>query len=154
MFRSTLPFEECLKTSQPVPELGRNARTLSITDLMLHACIHRIAHGRNTERNRLIWLYDIHLLTEVMNEAEMDHFALVARQKAVGYLCADALEVCQTIFGTTLPENSLSLLKENHRHEPSAKLLQSSKLGWAIADMQSLEGIRQKVAFAKELLFD
>jgi hypothetical protein len=153
MFRSTLPFEECLETSQPVPKLGPNARALSITDLMLHACIHRIAHGRNTERNRLIWLYDIHLLAGAMNEAEMDHFLLAARQKAVGYLCADALGVCQTIFSTALPKNTLTLLKENHRNEPSAKLLRSSKLRWAIADMQSLKDIRQKVAFAKELLF-
>jgi hypothetical protein len=154
MFRSTLPFEECLKTSQPVADLGPDARALSVTNLLIHACIHRIAHGRNTERNRLIWLYDVHLLIDAMNEAELVEFPSIAKQKSIGYLCADALEVCQSLFGTDLPRNFRSALRENYRSEPSAKLLQSSKLRWAWEDMQSLQGIRQKAAFAKELLFD
>jgi len=46
---------------RPLPELDSNAYTLSPPHLLLHACIYRIIHGRNTMRNRLIWLYDIHL---------------------------------------------------------------------------------------------
>jgi hypothetical protein len=154
MFRGTLPFEECLEKSQPVPNLGANARALSLNDLMLHACIHRIAHGRNTESNRLIWLYDIHLLAGAMSENELENFPSVAREKSIGYLCADALEMCQSLFATDLPPGYLNELRENQRREPSAKLLQSSKLRWAWEDMQSLQGIRQKAIFAKELLFD
>lgn len=154
MFQKTLPFEECLKTSQAVPELGASARALSITDLMIHACIHRIAHGRNTERNRLIWLYDIHLLAEAMNESELDQFMITAQEKSIAALCADALEVCQAIFNTELPEHFVTRLKADSKGEPSAKLIEASKLRWAWADMQSLRSTQEKIAFARELLFD
>lgn len=154
MFRSTLPFEESLKTAQPVPTLGPKASTLSSIDLMIHACIHRIAHGRNTERNRLIWLYDIHLIAEAMSESELDRFLRTAQQKHVACLCADALSVCENIFKTRLPIGFVKTLRSNSSNERSANLINASKIRWALADMQSLKGIRQKVVFAKELLFD
>ena len=153
MFQSTLPFEECLKTSQPVAALGPNARALSITDLMLHACIHRIAHGRNTESDRLIWLYDIHLIAEAMSDTELDEFLLKAKQKNIAILCADALETCRDIFTTSLPGHYISRLKENSEGEPSARLIDASKLRWAWEDLQSLDSISKKIAFARELIF-
>ena len=154
MFRATLPFEDCYKNRQAVAALGPNAYALSPVDLLLHACIHRIAHGRNTERDRLIWLYDIHLLVEAMNESELEQFKNKAIDRLVGVLCADAIEVAQGIFGTIRPENFLVGLRENEKNEPSAKLIHSSKLRWAWEDMQSLKGVREKTAFAKELLFN
>jgi hypothetical protein len=153
MFRATLPFKECLQSSQPVTALGPNAHALSINDLMIHACIHRIAHGRNTQSDRLIWLYDIHLMAEAMSEVELNEFLDKAKQKTIATLCADALETCQTIFNTNLPDDFLIKLKENHKNEPSAKLIHASKLRWAWEDMQSLDSIPKKIAFARELLF-
>lgn len=153
MFRSTLPFKECLQSSQPVTGLGPNARALSITDLMIHACIHRIAHGRNTERNRLIWLYDIHLMAEAMSATELDDFLLKAKQKAIATLCADALETCQAIFNTSLTEHLLADMRKDSKREASAKLIEASKLRWAWEDLRALPGVSEKIAFARELLF-
>ena len=152
MFRRTLPFDECRQTSQAVPALGSNARTLSITGLLLHACIHRIAHGRNTEHNRLIWLYDIHLLVQAMSESEVSEFRARAIERKVGAVCADALEVSHDLFNTALPPDLVAQLKSNARKEPSAKLIHASKLRWAWEDMQALDNIQQKIAFARELL--
>ncbi len=153
MFRSTLPFDDCYESRQPVPALGSMAATLCTIDLLLHACIHRIAHGRNTERNRLIWLYDIHLLVESMDEVELTRFHEKALQRSIGVLCADALEVINGLFNTKLPPELIEELKGNKKNEPSARLIHSIKLRWAWADMQSLKGIKEKAAFAKELLF-
>ena len=153
MFRKTLPFKECFQTKQPVTALGPNAHALSKIDLLVHACIHRIAHGRNTERNRLIWLYDIHLMVETMGDDERNEFLNKVQQRAVAVLCADALETCQAIFNTRLPEGFLVKLKANFKNEPSAKLINAAKLRWAWEDMQSLGSISEKVAFARELLF-
>lgn len=86
---------------------------------MIHACIHRIAHGRNTERNRLIWLYDIHLMAQAMSDTELDLFLERARQKAIAMLCADALETCQEIFNANLPDDLLGRLKKG---QPSRSL--------------------------------
>jgi len=153
MFRRTLPFDQCRETSQAVPALGPEARTLSITNLLLHACIHRIAHGRNTEHNRLIWLYDINLLIQAMNETEVSEFQARAIERKVGAVCADALDVSHDLFSTTLPPDLVQQLKSNARKEPSAKLIHASKLRWAWEDMQALENLQQKIAFVRELLF-
>jgi len=153
MFSESLPFDACSEVSQPVPALGTNAHALSPIDLLLHACIHRIAHGRNIERNRLIWLYDIHLLCESFSDDELEQFQKVALQKKIGALCADALETVHFLFVTSLPGEFAAGLKGNRLNEPSAKLIHSSKLRWAWADMQALSNIREKAAFARELLF-
>ncbi|MDX2477662.1 MAG: nucleotidyltransferase family protein [Gammaproteobacteria bacterium] len=153
LFRSTLPFKECLQSSQPVAGLGSNAHALSITDLMIHACIHRIAHGRNTERNRLIWLYDIHLMAEAMGDTGLDLFLVKAKQKSITVLCADALKTCQAIFNTSLPEHFLADLKTDSKREPSAQLIKASKLRWAWEDLRTLPGVSEKIAFVRELLF-
>lgn len=154
MFRATLPFEDCYQNRQAVTALGPSAYALSPIDLLLHACIHRIAHGRNTQRDRLIWLYDIHLLVEAMDEMELERFKNKAIERLVGVLCADAIEVAQELFGTSRPDDFLRELRENGQNEPSAKLIHSSKLRWAWEDMLCLKGLREKAAFAKELLFN
>ena len=100
LFADTLPFEECFDARQPVPALGPDAWALCDIDLLIHACIHRIAHGRGTERNRLIWLYDIHLLWTAMDEEEQAAFIEKALAKKIGAVCADALNVCEDLFGT------------------------------------------------------
>ena len=98
LFQAALPFEECHAERQPVPALGENAWTLSTTDLLLHACIHRIGHGRNTDRNRLLWLYDINLLWNGLDTAGQAQVIEKALDKKIGAMCADALEVCWELF--------------------------------------------------------
>jgi hypothetical protein len=152
MFANALKFNDCLETSQPVTELGANARCPSVVDLLIHACIHRIAHLRNTASHRLIWIYDIHLLVKSMDDSGLEQFQAKAKQEGAGVLCAAALEVSEQLFGTSLPGQYLDQLRENARKERSAKLLNSSKLRWAWADLRSLGSIREKAAFAWELL--
>ena len=153
LFRRTLPFEACWETRQPVAALGDAAFTLSNIDLLIHACIHRIAHGRNTERDRLIWLFDIHLLAERMNEEEQALFRERAAQKRVGVLCADALKVTREIFGTAVSPDLIAALEENYRDEPSAKLVHASRIRWAVSDVASARGLKTRLGLVKEFLF-
>jgi hypothetical protein len=196
LFRHTLPYEECEKARQPVPALGTNAWTLGTQDLLLHACIHRIAHGRNTERNRILWLYDIHLLWAAMDSSEQEQLVERALQKKIGTLCAEALQSANEAFsntGTTHHENTpnknhqtcrrgvsrdlikpphstkpkdetqaqnthatlpphLEQLRQNQKTEPTAKLIHASKPRWALADLLALNGLKPRLAFARELL--
>jgi hypothetical protein len=152
LFSDTLRFAECWAKRRPLPELGSNACTLSPAHLLLHACIHRIAHGRNTERNRLLWLYDIHVITRAFRAEDFEELQDLAIEKRVGRLCQDALIMCQYYFGTTYPEGYIAPLARNRRREPSAHLLQASKPRWAIADVFALKTMRARLSFAGELL--
>jgi len=152
LFWNTLPFEECYENRQPVPALGEHAWTLSTADLLLHACIHRIGHGRGIERNRMLWLYDIDRILRAMTPEERTHFQEKAIVRKVGILCADALEVSGELFGTEGAEPLAKQLRVNYRGEPTAKLVNASKLRWAWADLMALKGVKEKAAFARELL--
>lgn len=153
LFDDILPFEECWETHRPLPELGDNAYMPSPPQLLLHACIHRIAHGRNTMRNRLIWLYDIHLITQGFSAEDFERFRRLAIEKRVGMLCVDALVMCQYYFRATYPAQYLATLAHNRRQEPSARLLRASKPRWVLADLSALETLHEKLAFSRELLF-
>lgn len=166
LFQSTLPFEECLERRQPVPALGGHAWTLSTVDLLLHACVHRIAHGRNTERNRLLWLYDIHLLWAALDEAGQDCFVDKALDRQVGALCADALQITEELFGkpegrdagaagaVSAGKEILKDLRRNRRREPTASLVDAGKLRWVLADWWAVARARAKAEYAREVLFD
>jgi hypothetical protein len=215
LFWNMLPFGECYADKQAVPQLGENAWTLCTADLLLHACIHRIGHGRNTERNRLLWLYDIHLLWMAMDDPAREAFISKALDKKIGAVCADALEISAELFGSDVGAIALSgrdsiddhsrakacshksnspvgaapgressavetcsdtvgaapvetssttvggssfaagdsaRLRSQSRKEPTAKLIEASKLRWALADLAALPGLKAKFAFTRELL--
>jgi hypothetical protein len=71
VFAQALRFDEVRARSVPVPPLGPAARALCPTDALLLACMHRAAHlgASGTEGDRLLWLYDIHLLATAMTSA-------------------------------------------------------------------------------------
>ncbi|MEE4243753.1 MAG: hypothetical protein V2I36_20005, partial [Desulfopila sp.] len=128
-----------------------------------HACIHRIAHGRGSERNRLIWLYDIHLLWNAMDEEQRAAFIKKALAKKIGAVCADALRVCDELFGTVgeasaatdssaEPQSPLTRLLQNKANEPTAPLVNAGKLRWAWADLMATPGLRARLQFAGELI--
>lgn len=123
LFNNILQFDECWEMRQPVKQLGESAFTLLPTQLLLHACIHRIAHGRNSDRNRLIWLYDIHLIITSFSEIEFDAFLEMAKARAIGTLCADGIIMSQYYFGTRFPRDYLAKLTRNQSKETSAKLI-------------------------------
>jgi hypothetical protein len=153
LFADTLPFEECWENRQPVPSLDANAWALSDSDLLLHACIHRIAHGRGSERNRLIWLYDIHLLWTAMDEEQRAAFIEKALAKKIGAVCADALMVCDELFQTLGDDTAVGdQLLQNAREEPTAPLVNAGKLRWAWADLMATPGLRARLQFFGELI--
>lgn len=153
LFSRTLEFDECWETRRPLPALGADAYTLSPPHLLLHACIHRVAHGRNAMRDRLIWLYDMHLILDRFSAEDCDRFQRSAVAKQVGMLCLDALAMCRYYFHTPYPEGYPATLGRNSRREPSARLLYASKPRWVLADFLALRTLHGRLAFAGELLF-
>ena len=81
IFAEVLTYDELLAEAVPVPSLGARARAAGHVHALLLACIHPVMHHRNSER--LLWLYDIHLLASRLPEADLDRFAqlAIARQR-------------------------------------------------------------------------
>lgn len=113
-FCNLLTLNEMTAQRLAVPEFGPDAQGPSLVHALLHALIHRIAHFAPADR--MIWLYDIHLLGEALNDEQWREFIDAALAKRIGAVCLDGLNVATALFPSTRTERWAAGLKE--RIEP------------------------------------
>jgi hypothetical protein len=123
IIRDALPFEELLGRAIAVPRIAPNALAPSHVDALLLACIHRVVHHHDIER--LIWLYDIHLLREAMNPDEHAHFWRLAADRRVVAICERSIDLADEWFAASSRNRASDFLtdEERARDEPSAAFL-------------------------------
>ena len=93
-----LSHDELAREAVAVESLGPHARGLGSVHALMLACVHRVAHHASNER--LIWIYDIHVLTEALSPAEVAAFAALAVDRSVSAICADGLAAAHRWFRT------------------------------------------------------
>ena len=146
-----LEFEELARDARPIPALGAHARGLADAHALLLALLHRVAHHDNSDR--LIWLYDIHLLAGTLAPAACETLVELARQRGLRAVCADGLERARTRFVTSLPADLLERLRpDGDTPEPAAVLLETGRrpLDDLLTDLRSLRRGRDKLRLLRE----
>jgi hypothetical protein len=150
--RDALPFEELLSRAIAVPRIAPNALAPSHVDALLLACIHRVAHHHDIER--LIWLYDIHLLREGMNAGEHARFWRLAADRRVVAICERSIELADEWFAAAPHDRAGDWLREGDRarDEPSAAFLDAGRTRGAVLsdDLKALSW-RDRVRRMREL---
>ncbi len=99
-FASTFSFADLYQQSTIVTQLAETAHALNPIHALLLACMHRVAHIPRGEGNRLIWLYDMHLLSSTFSDSEWQAFCQLAQEKAIAGVCLDSLQTAQEYFHT------------------------------------------------------
>jgi len=154
-------YDELLKSARPIPALCAGAVGLGHVQALLVACMHRAVHANSpyyTEGvpyyggNRLIWLYDIHLLSRALTEQDWTVFVALARGKGLAGICLDGLQWTQSIFGTDVPAVVKSALATPSNEKPTIYLT-SGRLRQEWMNFKALEGASTKTVFLKELIF-
>ncbi len=129
---------------------------------LLLACMHRCTHKQNPfyvngdahhTADRLIWLYDIHLLAEKLSGPEWEKFVRAATQKGLRAVCLEGMQSTQACFHTAYPEPVLQTLAKSPTTERAARYLDGSKLRQQWMDYRALGSFTRQVRFLKELLF-
>ena len=126
----------------------------SAVDSIIISSLHRLGHHANDER--LIWLYDIHLLANSLNEDDWEELCLLCEDKKLAAITLDALATCNDLLGTHIPEESHEVLKKlARRGEPSKVFLQRQLSEWQTfkQDIKALDGITSKAQLIKEHAF-
>ena len=113
-------FAELSSAAVPVPALNPHASRLGNAHALLLCLLHRA--GNNLFQtpgfgDRLIWLYDIHLLVGAMSGAELDHFRAIVEAKCVGAIALDGLYRCDEFF----PSPPLAALIDGLARGPGAQ---------------------------------
>ncbi|MEA2166305.1 MAG: hypothetical protein QOK37_4432 [Thermoanaerobaculia bacterium] len=125
--RDALPFEELLYRAIAVPRISEYAFAPSHADALLLACLHRVAHHHDNER--LIWLYDLHLLRERMSRDEHAAFWRRAAERRVVAICERSIALADAWFEDAPHDRAADWLsdEERSRQEPSASFLHRSR---------------------------
>lgn len=100
-----LDFEELWEASIPVPELHPDARGLGRVHALIHALLHRITAFPGGRQNRLIWLYDIHLLAGGCDASQWQEVLQMCRDRKIATPCLDGLRASREFFGTAIPQD-------------------------------------------------
>ena len=139
--RVALAYDELLARSIPLPRIGAAARAPSHVDALLLACIHRVAHHHDSDR--LIWLYDIHILRQRMSPAEHQEFWRRAAERRVVAICERSVELADEWFARASHDHARDWLREEEIEagEPSAAFLDRSRTRGAVlaGDLKALD---------------
>jgi hypothetical protein len=123
VLRDALPAAEVMSRAIVESRIAANALAPSHVDALLLACIHRVVHHHDNER--LIWLYDIHLLREVMTAEEHARFWRMAAERRVMTICERSIDLADAWFAAAPHDRASDWLSddERNRDEPSAAFL-------------------------------
>lgn len=97
-------YHELSAEARPLPSLHPHARGLEETHALFHALLHRITNLAKGDGDRLIWMYDIHLLAGGLDEGEWQEFLQLCARKSIATLCLDGLRASREMLGTPIPQ--------------------------------------------------
>jgi hypothetical protein len=156
VFAGVLTFAELWANRSTIPALGPHAAGASMPHAMLLACTHRVAHHFGTER--LIWLYDIHLLASRQTGAEWTAFVALAVDRSVATVCLESIERTRQAFGTIVPADAIDALgrsMDSTAERATSAYLSSDRrpVDNFIADARALGSWAARLRLMREHLF-
>lgn len=154
VFSRMVAFDELADASVPIPALSATARGLSDPHALLVACVHRVAHHNDVDR--LIWLYDIHLLAARLDREGWRQFAALATGRGVSTVCRVSLRRATDRFRTATPAGLWAGddLDDGVRPEPTAAYLRPRHPLAGIADdLRALPTWASRWRLVREHLF-
>ena len=138
-----LQYGELRARAMRIPAI--DAFAPSHEDALLYACVHRVVHHYDVER--LIWLYDIHLLYDVVDR---DVFWARAKERRVVTICRHSILLAREWFGGDAGE-----LPAPVEGEPSRLFLDRDRSRAALlaGDLAALKSWRDRLRVLGTLAF-
>jgi hypothetical protein len=155
-------YEELLDHAIYVPKLCPHALGLGPVHAMLIACMHRVTHKQNPYyvngiayygADRLIWLYDIHLLAMSFSSDQWRELLTFAKDKGLCATCLDGLQAAKVRFHTGCPDFVCSGLAKPGVKERPTTYLNATKLRQEWMNFCALEASTKQLKFLRELFF-
>lgn len=151
---------QLIADAQSLPRLHRDARCPDLATLLLHACLHRASHvgaplsfggQAHNAVNRLIWLYDIHLLSAALTSAGWTKFLASAAQLGLRSICHSAFVATADRFGTRVPARVLDQVAHPGR-ESASGLLDGTPWQIKLSEFRALPSARARFGWLREHL--
>jgi hypothetical protein len=155
-------YQELRASAQPLAKLSTQATGAGPVHALLLACMHRATHKQNPMYvdgvahyggDRLIWVYDVHLLAQTFSLGDWDEFLRLAEAKGLRAVCLEGMERASACFGTEYPDDVLAALGRAGRVEAPAVYLNAGKTRQQWLDFRAITGTGAKLRFLRELVF-
>lgn len=155
-------YEELNSEARSLPALGPDARAAGPVHALLLACMHRAGHKQTPyfvndvayySGDRLIWLFDIHLLLGELRRSQFDAFLELAERKGLGGVCLEGIEHARARFHGFVPEDVYQALLRLRRTGAASHYLSGSVTYQYYLNFMAVEGAGKKVGFLAQLLF-
>jgi len=142
-----------LPNATPIASLGSAARGPSLPDALIVACVHLVAHHRDTPR--LLWLYDIVMLASALDANGTELFVRTVEAEKVRTLCSVALRRAHEFMRDARVEALIGRLDALPAgDEPSARLLDTSRKAEELwLDLRAARGWSERLLLLKEHLW-
>ena len=149
-----LTFADLWAERRPVPALGPTAFAPSPYHALIHALFHRAWHLGEGDPDRLIWLYDIHLLCQSLRIAEWERFIDEVWRCGLEPICRDGLQDVSARFDTPIPAIVDAALASAPDGRVLSQLhLKRPGLRRKVVDLLSLPTWPQRLAWLREYAF-
>jgi len=135
-------YEELQREAIRLPDLAEHALGTSLRHSLLIACMHRATHRTNPyyvageqlkTPDRLIWLWDIHLLAQRMDVSDWPALAALANRKGMRQVVQEGLLHSAHAFGTRLPEELPHSLTDMRADQAASRYLAAGAVRqWAM----------------------
>lgn len=159
VFANALGWDDAYARSVPVARLCPAARALCPTHALLLACMHRAAHRGvdGPEGDRLLWLYDIHLIANAMTAGEWQEFVQLCVAKRMRRIGIEAFASTRQAFGTAFPGGVIEALENDgangNSRELSASYLDANRRRLFLTNLRALTTWRSRATLLRESLF-
>ena len=132
-------FEDLWMRARSAPALGPAARVPGIAESIMLACVHRLAHHQG--HDRLIWLYDLKLLSSQLDNTQWDALCSLAVARGIAALCLDGLREARARVGGSLPPAAELALAAAAPNEESRSYVQQRvrKRDVLVSDLRLLD---------------
>lgn len=159
-FADILSYDDLARDAVALPRLGAHALGPSTAHSLLLACLHRVAHHRDSPH--LLWLYDIHLLANALDDRGRERLIAIAESRRVRAVCAASLQRAADAFGGRAGDLATRLAPPAGTTEPTAAFLgdRLRQVDVLTADIRALDGwskrwqlVREHVFPAREYMF-
>lgn len=117
LFAYRYTFDQLYTTSNPISTLSSHSYGLNHVHALLLACMHRILNLWLKDIDRIIWVYDIHLLCISLNSQQWQTLTVTAKDKNLCGVVLEGLKEARILFATSIPEKNLTYLESATQKE-------------------------------------
>ena len=151
-FARTFSFDELMQNAVRVQALHQ-AHAPNPVHALLFACMHRLSHSTNGMADRLIWLYDIHLLARSLSSDQWQALVELAIKKRIPAILLMGLQATADKYATEIPRDILNKLEHAPTTEQFAPKTWQTRGHTDLANLRSLDSQRDRIRFIYEHLF-